>query len=132
MIIWTKGVVEAHMKWKPENIWTSERLPFICIELLKEFEADHPISVAVEEAYKLLTSYSGNPLRAKPFPSRWPYDTKAHKAYYNSDGESPGSKKKKRKFKEARARHSSALRDKPEEDPDLFGDKAASKAHKTN
>ena len=110
----------------------AESLPYICIELLKEFEADCPVSVSIKEAYKLLTSLSRKPLKATHVPSCCTRATKAHKAYYNSDQESPGSKKKKREFKEARARQSFASRDEQEEDPDLFGDKPASKARKIN
>ncbi len=85
-------MAEAQMEWKLQSIWTAESLPFICIDLLKEFEADRPVSVLVKEAYKVLTSLSGNPLKATSVPSRWPCATKAHKAYYDSDGESPGTK----------------------------------------
>ncbi len=60
----------------------------------------------------------------------------AHKVYLDSDGESPGFKKKKREIKEEKeVCLTVALHDDGSKDPDLFGDdqdKPATKGLKIN
>ena len=69
LTLWVHIKAEKYVNTKPENIWLSESLPYVCINLLKEFGADCPTAIDVEEAYKFLMSYTGKCHKTKPVPS---------------------------------------------------------------
>ncbi len=131
VIHWAVKVAEGRVCWKPENIWCAESLPYIRPHLFKEFEAENTVTAAIDEAWTVLRSYIG---RSQPNTGLgvWPRAVPPHEAYYDSNGESEGLRKRKREIEEERAQLKPVRREETKSDPDLFDNEPPTKANKAD
>ncbi len=100
------------------------------IDLLKEFGADRLAAVDIKDAYKFLVALAGKGPYCASFPNCWPCCVKISKVYFDSNGESSGSKKRKHAIKEAKECLGTTSCNDHKEDPDLFGDNNNEPANK--
>ena len=80
----------------------SESLPTIRTDLLQQFGIDFPAHQDVEDVYRYLLAFAGKMCPAGPIVAHWLCALEVHKVYYDSNGESPSCKKRKREIKEGK------------------------------